>query len=206
MNIISHRGYWKTANEKNLKVAFKRSFDLNFGTETDFRDCAGKIVISHDMPKGEEMTADEFFLLLAGRNLPLALNIKADGLANQLKALLDKYNIQNYFVFDMSVPDTLAYLRMRIPVFARVSELEPEPVCYEQVTGIWLDAFYDIWYSPQMIQKFLQAGKKVCLVSPELHQRDQYTLWNSLKDSNLDKESALMLCTDFPEDAQQFFH
>ena len=38
MEIISHRGYWKNVEEKNSSKAFKNSFDLNFGTETDLRD------------------------------------------------------------------------------------------------------------------------------------------------------------------------
>ncbi len=206
MKILSHRGYWKTSDEKNQPIAFTRSFNLNFGTETDLRDCAGKIVISHDMPKGNEMTVDEFFSLLTDCDLPLALNIKSDGLATELKALLTKYNIENYFVFDMSIPDTLSYFKAGLRVFARVSEFELLPICYDQITGIWLDAFQDIWYSPELIREFLTAGKAVCLVSPELHQRDALTLWAKLKDAGLHHEQALMLCTDFPEDAQNFFN
>ena len=38
MQVISHRGYWKAASEKNTQTAFKRSFSLGYGTETDVRD------------------------------------------------------------------------------------------------------------------------------------------------------------------------
>ena len=65
MEIISHRGYWKSVKEKNTEIAFSRSFALNYGTETDLRDCLGKLVISHDMPNGNEIYFDEF-LSLAG--------------------------------------------------------------------------------------------------------------------------------------------
>ena len=50
MKILSHRGYWKTAEEKNTATAMHRSFSLGFGTETDVRDYNGKLVISHDIP------------------------------------------------------------------------------------------------------------------------------------------------------------
>ena len=80
------------------------------------------------------------------------------------------YNLQNYFVFDMSVPDTLSYFKAGLQVFVRISELEPLPIYYKQATGIWLDAFYDIWYTPEFIRELLTGGKTVCLVSPELHQ------------------------------------
>ena len=37
------------------------------------------------MPKGYEMSFEEVLRLLAGRNLPIALNIKADGQADEIK-------------------------------------------------------------------------------------------------------------------------
>ena len=64
MEILSHRGYWKTVTEKNTIIAFKRSFNLGFGTETDIRDLNGNLVISHDMPSTEMknlVTVEEFF-------------------------------------------------------------------------------------------------------------------------------------------------
>ena len=75
MQILSHRGYWHDfLSESNKRIAFERSFDLGFGTETDLRDICGEIVISHDMPKGDEMTFEELLEIMGRRNLPLALN------------------------------------------------------------------------------------------------------------------------------------
>ena len=56
MKILSHRGYWNNLTEKNSKSAFRRSFQLGFGTETDVRDLNGELVISHDMPIFDEAT------------------------------------------------------------------------------------------------------------------------------------------------------
>ncbi|MDL2424711.1 phosphodiesterase, partial [Pseudomonas sp. BAgro211] len=91
--------------ERHLKIAFDRSFDLGFGTETDVRDVAGRLVISNDMPSGEEMSLDDLLRIMAGRNLPLAMNIKADGLCEPLKATFEAHGHSNWFVFDMAVPD-----------------------------------------------------------------------------------------------------
>ena len=81
MRIISHRGYWKTPSEKNTINAFQRSFDLGFGTETDIRDLAGEIVVSHDLPKGDEIRLEKFLALVSSyenaHSLTLALNIKS---------------------------------------------------------------------------------------------------------------------------------
>ena len=93
MKILSHRGYWKSDNEKNTRIAFERSFLLGFGTETDIRDLNGELVISHDPPVSERnyVTAIDFFKLYKslGDGLQLALNIKSDGLQEKLMKLIN---------------------------------------------------------------------------------------------------------------------
>ena len=76
IEIIAHRGWWKVEDEKNTKIAFERAFDNGFGIETDLRDIKGEIVISHNMPKGNEMSFEDLLKLLDSRDLTLALNIK----------------------------------------------------------------------------------------------------------------------------------
>ena len=79
MNIISHRGYWKSPVEKNQKIAFERSFDLGFGTETDIRDYNGDLVISHDIPNKKSMKLEDFLVIVekySNEQISLALNIK----------------------------------------------------------------------------------------------------------------------------------
>ena len=61
MEIISHSGYWYKNTEKNSDLAFRRSFSLNFGTETDVRDFDGKLVISHDVANKNCITIEKFF-------------------------------------------------------------------------------------------------------------------------------------------------
>ena len=129
MIILSHRGYWKYVSEKNTKAAFERSFSLGFGTETDLRDRAGELVISHDMSNANSIPAEEFFKIYRsiGKRLPLALNIKADGLHHILKRLLCEYDVENYFVFDMAVPDGLSYINQNLTTYTRHSEFESTP-------------------------------------------------------------------------------
>ena len=61
---MAHRGFWISEEEKNKTVAFERAFDNNFGVETDLRDICGKIVISHNMPNGDEISFEELSLNL----------------------------------------------------------------------------------------------------------------------------------------------
>lgn len=211
MIILSHRGYWLKTEEKNTVIAFNRSFSLGFGTETDIRDCNGRLVISHDIPTSDKkyIELDEFFNIYKSYNLdlPLALNIKSDGLQFELSRKIKEYGISNYFVFDMSVPDGLLYLKNDLNVFARQSEYELYPSFYDDAKGVWLDEFNDHWINENILTKYSNDLKKVCIVSPELHKRSYMEEWADYKRISriLNKED-FMICTDKPEEAQLYFN
>lgn len=203
MQIISHRGYWLDKSERNQRVAFERSFDLGLGTETDVRDVAGRLVISHDMPTGSEMSLDALLEIMAGRNLPLAMNIKADGLCAPLKAAFEAHGHSNWFVFDMAVPDMRSYLADGVCTYTRLSEVEPVPAWLDDADGIWLDSFATEWYSTERLGELLAQGKQICVVSSELHGRAHLPLWQLIGDFR--DAANLTLCTDLPEAARSFF-
>jgi hypothetical protein len=203
MIVLSHRGYWKQADEKNGETAFRRSFELGFGTETDVRDCRGELLISHDMPQGTEMTLEQFLRLQQGLSLPLAINIKSDGLAARLAEAMHRNQVADWFVFDMSVPDMRAYLAAGMPVFTRLSDVEPTPAYLERAAGVWLDMFDRQWYDNGVIEALLGQGKRVCVVSAELHGKEPGAQWQMLR--SLAHRDQLILCTDEPELARDYF-
>ena len=209
MRILSHRGYWKNTAEKNHLNSFKRSFSLGFGTETDIRDYQGDLVISHDIANKHCISVKQLFetYLDYDDSLPLALNIKSDGLQEKLKSLLSEYNISNYFVFDMSVPDALQYLNHDIMAFTRESEYEKFPSFYDQSIGIWLDEFESHWINKEVIETHIKNNKTICIVSPELHKREYNQAWADYKkiEQSLGINN-IMICTDYPETAQSFFN
>jgi len=206
MIILSHRGFWKDMNERNKKIAFVRSFDAGFGTETDLRDICGKIVISHDMPHGDEITFEDVLQIMDGRNLPLALNIKADGQSVIIKQLLEKYNHTNYFTFDMSIPDMVVQIANGLNVFTGQSDLIKTPILLDKCGGVWLDCFDSDWWDAPILDDILEKSGKVCIVSADLHKRDTEYQWNEIKKSKAFNSDNLMLCTDKPEIAREFFY
>ncbi len=208
MIVLSHRGYWQTSSQKNNAGAFARSFHLGFGTETDLRDLDGELVIAHDPAQAGALPAEVLFEMHAAINptLPLALNIKADGLHPWVLAAFDRFGLTGSFVFDMSVPDARGYLAAGIPCFTRQSELELEPSFYDVAEGVWLDGFESEWFTEDVIVRHLAANKRVCVVSPELHRRPHTAFWNQLALMRCASDPRLMLCTDLPEDALRVFH
>ena len=201
ISILAHRGWWEKESEKNCKSAFERAFDNGFGIETDLRDIKGEIVISHNMPSGDEMSFEALLKLLDGRDLTLALNIKADGMADEIKRLLEKYRINNYFTFDMSIPEMVYQQKCGLKTFTGISDIMPEAVMFEKAEGVWLDSFNSDWFNTQDINKILKRNKQVCIVSPDLHKREYKPVWGKYKEIG-----GIMLCTDYPMEAERFFN
>ena len=208
MKIICHRGYWLKRSEQNTALSFERAFAGNFGIETDIRDYCGQLVISHDVASRSSMALES--LLDIYRSYPdhniLAFNIKSDGLQKKLRAVLKRYEIRNYFLFDMSFPEQLRYVRNRFVVFARQSEYEQDPLLYSSVKGVWMDEFDGHWIRPIVVKKHIKNGKMICLASPELHGRAFQGAWNEYRQIDIGQSPAmLMLCTDYPERAKEYF-
>lgn len=206
MRFLSHRGYWLQPAEQNTRGASSRALHSGFGIETDLRDAGGELVISHGPPGTEAWPAEDLFSQWAAQPAPLALNIKADGLCALLRPLLERYRISDYFCFDMSVPEALAYRCNGLRYFTRESEYEPHPPLYDSAAGVWMDMFQDDWIGPGHIARHLAAAKQVAIVSPELHHRPHEPFWARLREAGLARHSGVLLCTDLPADARDYFH
>ena len=210
MKIISHRGFWLDVSEKNKKTAFERSFKLGYGTETDIRDYLGELVISHDVANSECININDFFNLInanATKPLIFALNIKSDGLCELLNQAISSATFKykhEFFVFDMSVPDLNIYIKnSNLKVFTRMSEVEKEPAWGKDADGIWLDSFGECWFDYTLLNDLLNEKKQVCVVSPELHNRDYLDFWENIK--RLSYNENLIICTDKLSDAICYF-
>lgn len=203
MDILCHRGLWTERSEHNSLAAFRAAWARGWGLELDVRDLDGTVVVSHDPPRhgGGALTLDELLTAYAadGQGTTLAVNVKSDGLAGSVTPALQAVT-DAYFVFDMSVPDALHWLRASATTYTRWSDVEPDPLLLQQCAGVWLDAFHDdTWWSEHDVRSVLEAGTRVAVVSPELHGRDPKPLWDRLARSGLAAEPGLLLCTDLPD-------
>jgi len=206
MEIICHRGLWHQPEEQNNISAFIRAHESGFGVELDVRDRDSQIVIAHNSPNNESVLFSVYLDELNHKkhtNHTIAINIKADGLSGEIKSLIVKYNLSNYFTFDMSIPEMLRYKNARLNYFPRLSEYETKFIMMDNASGIWLDAFKSEWYNKEYIDKLMRTDKHICVVSPELHGRDHTHQWALIKGFN--DQNNLMLCTDKPNEAKEYF-
>lgn len=207
MKILAHRGYWGENIKNNSPEALHRALENGFGFESDIRDYCGKMVISHDIATADSQNAEEVLDWLAEfqDEYCFAINIKSDGLKTQLLEHLRRRNLKNYFTFDMSVPQMIEYRELGLTYFTRQSEVEDQPVLYEDAAGIWIDGFFgDVWIDEALLQSHIAANKTICLVSPDLHKREHMEFWKRLRSYSIAFER-IMLCTDHPMQAREFF-
>jgi len=207
IKIIAHRGLWKEAAEKNSLIAFQRAINFGVGIETDVRDYQGEIVISHDLPDFTCLNF-EYALELIGPglladNLPICINIKADGLSARLEKLLSKYQNLKYFIFDASIPEIILYKKRGMPFLYRLSEYEMPSQLLNHASGVWLDTFEQAPLDKIGLHNVLSFGKETFIVSPELHGNEHIQFWQSLQEFQSLQD--VYLCTDEVEDAIKLF-
>ena len=206
LDILCHRGLWEKPEDQNTLKSYRKAFELGFGIELDIRDYNSKIVISHDFPNEDPILFSDLLEQIKHYKINinhLAINIKADGLAVEILNLINSYDISNYFTFDMSIPEMVSYKNIGLKYFSRLSEFEKNPVLFDDSLGIWGDAFEREWYDYHYINNLMKTKKQICFVSAELHNRDHTSQWAIIKEIN--NQNKLMLCTDMPNEAKEYF-
>ena len=203
--ILCHRGLWCEGYAKNSLESMLKAFESGYGVELDIRNEGSKLVVGHDI---NDITWELEDLFKEYKNNQssntIALNIKSDGMARHLKKLIEKYEIANYFVFDMSIPETVSYIREDLKWFARISDIEEIPKSFREnfsIKGIWLDSFYGSYPDHRKVIEILEnCSLPVCIVSPELHSRkinEKYKQYFDVLKRSIG-ERCLLICTDTP--------
>lgn len=164
MKIIAHRINEKTKLEQ---------LDPVYGVEVDVRSSGEKLIIHHDPFCDGEDFED---WLLAFRHSTLILNVKEEGLESKLIGLMKDRGISDYFFLDQSFPFLIRWAakgERRCAV--RVSEYESIETALTlagKVEWVWVDCFSRFPLRMLDSQRLIEAGFKLCIVSPELQGRD----------------------------------
>lgn len=159
MHIINHRVN-KTSDLKTLKNSW--------GVEIDLRYHNKEIILHHEPFENGDKFED--FLKIYKFNF-LILNIKSEGIEEEVLRLVKKYKVGDYFFLDSSIPFIVKYINRGWSKFAiRFSEYEPIELALKfkvKVDWVWVDCFS---YLPLDEKTYFELKKnfKICLVSPEM--------------------------------------
>ncbi|MFC1566347.1 hypothetical protein ACFL4A_00730 [bacterium] len=165
MEYIAHR---INTIEELKKIPFK------YGVEIDIRDYGNELILNHDPFQAGESFED---YLKHYRHGTMILNIKSERVEHKVLELVKKYNILKYFFLDSSFP-MIHFLSTKgeknIAVrFSEYEGLDTVLAMEGRIKWIWVDCFTKLPINKDNYSVFQKAGFKLCLVSPELQNRDE---------------------------------
>lgn len=191
--IFAHRGVWKEGGyAPNSIESILTGFTSGFAIETDVRDQYQEMVISHD-PCGPN-TRNSFSQDLASQGR-FAVNIKSDGLVSHFSNLREILFESRSFIFDCSFPQILSFKKASIPHALRISEYEKELPWDPDF--VWLDSFESDWWINNTEVRRIMDLTPTIIVSPELHSRDYYQVWE-IYSKLVNEVEGIGICTDYP--------
>ena len=170
-----------------------KEINPKFGLEIDISEYNNKLVLAHDHLNAQSIKLEDF-ITYAPKNSFLAINIKSVGIEAELKIILSRSKITNYFTFDWPTSSLHKAISHDLNCAFRLSEYEKDiiPNC----PWVWLDSFNEIWYDADFLISLKKYRIKLAIVSPELHNRK----------SDIDKVKDIVnavkvdaICTDMPE-------
>ena len=188
MEIIVHR-----VNEVNELIKIPKKY----GVEIDLRDFGKNVIIQHDPFKKGQLFKN---YLKKYNHGTLILNIKSERIEYKIIDLLKKNKIKNYFFLDSTYPLIIDMTKKKINHIAiRISDYESFDNIKKlknKFKWVWLEIFNNFKISKKQVDYLKRNSIKICLVSPELHNRPQdiKRIKKFLKDNKIRIDA---VCTKF---------
>ncbi len=187
------------------------SVPTDMGVELDIRYHNNDLVLHHD-PFQHHTTAPTFFedfLTHWHHKGPMILNVKTEGIEKDCMTLMQKYKVQNWFFLDLSMPYFAIYAQHAYtntingfsPDNLAVRFSEWEPIEYalafsDKATWVWVDCFTHMPLNLVNTAQLIDAGFKICIVSPELQHHDRLLITDFKK--KLESLHYDAVCTKHP--------
>ena len=192
MIIIKHR---------QNKITQIKNLSPNLGAEIDLRSNNGEIIIHHDPFK--EGIKFVHWLKFYKKQF-LILNVKEEGLEENLITILNKFKIINYFFLDQSFPFLIKFSRKNFKNsalrFSDYEDINNLIKLEQQINWVWIDYFDRFSLNKNNINLIKKLNFKYCLVSPELHGENQIYSKEEVKIKLKELEfSPDAVCTKEPE-------
>jgi hypothetical protein len=179
-----------------------RETDPLLGVELDIHAIGSRLVVRHDaFHDGPDLE----IWMKNYRHKFVIFNIKEEGIEERVCDLAEKHHIKDYFMLDLSFPSLINLVRRgESRVALRVSKYELTPSAMTlsgKVNWIWLDCFEGFPLGSDEFRTLKDAGFKICLVSPELHNpsrvvKDLPSMQKTMSELNVKVDA---VCTKHPE-------
>jgi len=193
MQIILHR--------INTKEALQNTPN-KFGVEIDIRSEGKKLILGHDpFQEGEDFLK---WIQLYDHGT-LILNVKEEGLEEELISIMSMNQIEDFFFLDQSFPFLLKTIKKGETRCAlRVSEYEDINTVFNltgKVQWVWVDCFTTFPLTRKQAESLQkEGGFKLCFVSPELQGRnDRQDITSFRKEIEMKGIIGDAVCTKYPD-------
>ena len=178
-----------------------RATPTTLGIEVDIRSFGERLVVHHDpMVEGEDFEA----WLEHYSHGTLILNVKEEGLEEQVLAMMKEHRIEDFFFLDQSFPFLVRTARTGEKRCAvRVSEFEAIDTAMSLaglIEWVWVDCFTKFPLQKADADRLCSAGFRLCLVSPELQGRSAEREIPEMRQLLAERQiTADAVCTKVPE-------
>lgn len=178
--------------------------ETKYGVEIDLRSHNGEIIVSHDPFTANPIFFDKW-LKYYNHNI-LILNVKEEGIEKKVLAIVKQHKVENFFFLDQTFPLIVKTLKsgetrtsIRISDYESLSTLERfEHLSPFKPNWVWIDSLTGNWEHLSYLADIKKMGYRVCLASPELHQRkmelELVQIFEFIKMTPIDS-----VCTKHPE-------
>ena len=154
------------------------SIQTKFGVEIDLRSRNDEIIISHDPFTANPILFDDW-LKFYNHNI-LILNVKEEGIEQKVLEIVHLHKVENFFFLDQTFPLIVKTLKVgetrtsiRISDYESLSTLEKiKELSSFKPNWVWIDSLTGNWEHLSYLADIKKMGYRVCLASPELHQRE----------------------------------
>ena len=162
-----------------------QEIDSKYGAEIDVRDHNGKLVLSHGLPNDKSVELTTYLKIFPKKTL-LAINVKSCEIEAELKRILDKSRLEQYFVFDFSFPYLKKAQQIGLTCAFRLSEYEKD--IQSSCDWVWIDSFDKVWYDENYLRSLRKHDLRIAIVSPDIHNRNnenEFSVIKQMASSNL---------------------
>ena len=171
----------------------------NYGIEIDIRTKDSNLIIHHDpFHKGEIFSRWLDFY----KHGTLIINLKEEGLENDILKIMSQKQIKDFFFLDQSFPFLIkTSLKGESRSAVRVSEYESIETALTlkgKVDWVWVDFFNKFPLDFHDFNKLKEANFKLCLVSPELQNKSKEIVKDLRKHLEDQKMYFDAVCTKYP--------